>query len=92
MSERPALRALIFVIGGLETAAVLALLFLLDPFGTSDPLGRSIAVGLSLMLAAPYVTLVAPALLLAAVDRFLPLALALTVLALIAALSVWGLA
>jgi hypothetical protein len=93
MSERPALRALVFVIGGVETAVVVGMLILLDPFGSSsDQLTRSIAVGVSTLLGVPYVALVVPALVLAALDRYLPLALALTILAIGVAFALFRLA
>jgi len=82
------LRGLVFLVGGLETAAFLALLVLLDPFGASDPLGRAISVGLSGLVATAYAALVVPALLLAAWNRFLPVALALALLAPVALCAV----
>ena len=84
------LRALTFVIGGLETIAAIGFLIILDPFAASDSLGRSIAQSLALILAVPYAALVVPALVLAARGRFLPLALTLSVAAPLVAFFVWS--
>lgn len=90
--EGSALRISVFIIGGLETIAFVGFVVAVDPFGSSDPLGRSIAVAMSLIMAVPYVALVVPALILAACSRFLPFALALTALAFVAAGFLWNLA
>lgn len=92
MSNRPALRWTVFIIGALETIAFVGFVLAVDPFGSSDPLGHGIAVAMSLIMAVPYVVLVVPALILAACGRFLPFAVVLTVLALVAAAFLWSIA
>lgn len=67
------LRALIFIIGALETAV---LVFLVSEFmKTSDPLGVSITQAITLAVAVPYVLLALPGMIMAYANCWLPLAL-----------------
>lgn len=91
-STRSALRIAVFLIGGLETIAFAGFVLVVDPFDAADRLARSIAIAMSLLMAVPYVTLVLPALILAAWGRFLPFALSLTIAAFFAAGFLWNLA
>lgn len=59
---------------------------------TSDPLGRSIAMGVALLLAAPFAALTVPALIMAMMGRWLWAALALALSSLLAMAVLWSLA
>ena len=78
------MRILVFVIGGLETAAMLFLLGMLLISGqlwSGEQLSRYIGWALLRIYGLPYLACVVPALILAALNRWLPLALALCILA-----------
>jgi hypothetical protein len=78
------LRVAIFIVGGLETAAILLLLIVLAGTGqlsSSETLSRSIGWAILSIYGIPYVICVVPALLLAMFNRYLMLAAALCILA-----------
>jgi hypothetical protein len=79
-----ALRWLVLTLGALETLVLASFVGLL--LWTSDPLAWAIGKGLAGLLVVPYVLFVAPALLMGLTGRWLPLALALLVIAVPAAL------
>jgi hypothetical protein len=81
------LRALVLAIGGLETLALVMFAALM--LQSSDPLGAAIGRRIVLLLAAPYLVLTLPGLVLAWRNRLLPLALALVALAVPATLMLW---
>ena len=85
----PALRISVIVIAAVEAAAIG--LFALGA-QTSDPLGRSIAMGVALLLAAPFAALTVPALIMAMMGRWLWAALALALSSLLAMAVLWSLA
>jgi hypothetical protein len=78
------LRILVFAIAGLEALAGAAFAIVLFA-NTSDPLGRNIAIGVGTITAIPLVLGTLPALTLAVLDRWLPLALVLA----LAAVPAW---
>jgi hypothetical protein len=80
MPARPtAPRWLVLTLGALETLVAVNLVgFLL---WTSDPLALAIGKGVAGLVAVPYLLFVAPALLMGLIGRWLPLALALLVIA-----------
>jgi hypothetical protein len=78
------LRILVLAIAGLEALAGAALAIVL--FGnSSDPLGRNIAIGVGGITGIPLVLGTLPALILAVLNRWLPLALVLA----LAAVPAW---
>ena len=70
------LRILVIALSGLEVLACLGFAILLAG-NASDPLGRSIAIGVGIITGLPLVLGALPALILGLCDRWLPLALAL---------------
>jgi len=81
------LRSLVLAIGIIETLALLMFAALM--LQSSDPLGAAIGRGVTMLLAVPYVLLALPGMVLAYLGRWLPLALALVVLAMPAAILLW---
>ncbi len=87
------LRRVILVLGVIEAALlVLFLLMMLRGASTSDPLGRSIGLGMAQLTAIPIVILVLPAIALGYWNRKLPFALGLVVLAAPLSALLWYLA
>ncbi len=82
------MRATILILGGLE--ALVVIMFVYFMLQSSDPIGHSIAQGMAMLLAVPFALLVVPALILAMLNRWLKLALALVVLALPIAGWLWA--
>ncbi len=82
------LRTLVFVVGGIETAVFLAFAALM--LQSSDPLGKAIGQGVTMLMAIPYGALVVPALVMAVLNRWLALALAMTLLAIPVAAYLWA--
>jgi hypothetical protein len=82
-----ALRTLTLAIGAVETLALAMFAALM--LQSSDPLGAAIGRGITMLLAVPYVVLAVPGMALAYLRRWLPLALALVVLAVPAAILLW---
>ena len=87
LDMRTALRRLVLGIGVMETIALAAFAGLM--LQSSDPLGASIGRGVTMLMAAPYAVCTVPAMVLAWRNRLLPLALALVVLAIPAAIFLW---
>jgi hypothetical protein len=81
------LRNLTLAIGALETVALALFAGLM--LQSSDPLGAAIGRGIATLMAVPYVLLALPGMILAYLDRWLPLALTLVVLAMPAAILLW---
>jgi hypothetical protein len=76
-------RLAVFVIAGLESMAMLAFVVMLVGSGelrSGEALSRSLGWAILTIYGLPYVTLAVPALLLAALNRLLPLAIALSLL------------
>jgi hypothetical protein len=86
--SRSWLRIAVFVLAGIE--AVLFLAFASLMLQSSDPLGRAIGQGMATLMAIPVAALVVPALVMAAINRWLPLALGLSLLALPVAAYLWA--
>ena len=86
--RRSWLRTLVLVGVGIETALFLAFAGLM--LQSSDPLGKAIGQGMTRLIALPYFALVMPALVMALANRWLALALALTLLAGPAAAYLWA--
>ena len=84
------LRALVLLLGSLETVAFVAFAGLM--LRSTDPIGRSIGEGLTAMLAVPLAALVVPALWLAYRRQRVPLALALVIAAPLIAGVLWRIA
>ncbi len=82
-----ALRTSVIALGLVET--VLVAVFVALMLQSSDPLGRAIGTGMATLVAVPYGVLVVPGLALGLANRWLPLALALTIAAIPAALIAW---
>jgi hypothetical protein len=80
-------RSLVLAIGVIETLALVMFAALM--LQSSDPLGAAIGRGITMLLAVPYVALAVPGMVLAYLGRWLPLALALVVLAVPAAILLW---
>jgi hypothetical protein len=74
------MRAAVFIIGSLETAAVLAVVWIVASSGQLTSLSRIVLY----IYALPYLAFTLPALVIAALNRALPVALALCVLAIAA--------
>jgi hypothetical protein len=82
----PWLRLAVFAIAGLEAAALAFFVGLgLQGLGSNEQLGRSISQALVIIYGLPLLVLVAPALLLAALNRWLPFAFALCTVGIIGA-------
>jgi hypothetical protein len=86
-ASRATLRAIVIVVGLIET--VLVAVFVALMLQSSDPLGRAIGTGMATLVAVPYGVLVVPGLALGLANRWLPLALAFTVAAVPATLIAW---
>ena len=80
-------RTIVIVLGLVET--VVAIAFSAVMLQSTDPLGRAIGQGMVGLMAIPYCVLVIPGLTLALLNRWLPVAIALVVLAVPAAFLLW---
>lgn len=80
--KTPWLRNLVLVIAGLQAALFVFLeLYFLASAASMDPLGRSIAQAVAMLIPIPFVLFTLPALVLAVMRRWLPLAAILALLA-----------
>jgi hypothetical protein len=78
-APRAVLRRLVLSLGGIETLLVVGFVgFLLS---TSDPWGQAIGRAVAGLVAVPYVLFVLPTLIMGLLERWLPLALSLLVIA-----------
>ena len=76
------LRRVVLVLAVAETAILLAfLLIMMSGANTSDPIGRSIGLGMAQLVAIPIAALVIPAFFLGYFNRWTPVALAMLALA-----------
>jgi hypothetical protein len=80
------LRRLTLAVGIIETLALVY--FFLLMLQSADPLGAALGRGITMFLAAPFVVLTVPGMVMAWKNRWLPLALALVVLAVPGALLI----
>lgn len=82
------MRVAVFVIGGLEAVAMLFIIWLgVQGLNSSEQLSRSISQALVVSYGIPFLVVVLPSLVLAALNRWLPFALGLCTLG---ALAAWG--
>ena len=88
----PPVRIAALILSGLEVAAGLGFIALLNLPPSNDPLGRSIALGMTGILAVPLLLFALPALVLAVRNARLNLALILAVVALPVGFLAWRLA
>ncbi len=78
----PPLRILVVVVAGIDTLLLVPYFGIMVIAGLStDPLGRAIGQGMALLTAVPLFVFAAPALILGVVNRWLPVALVLALLA-----------
>jgi len=84
------LRAAVFVIGGLQTAVVLAILVMFFPkLSAAGSFSRAIASAALLIYCGPYLVFAVPALILAARNRYPLAALALCAVAVASTVVLW---
>jgi hypothetical protein len=81
------LRSLVLAIGAMETVALAFFAGLM--LQSSDPMGAAIGRGITMLMAIPYAVLALPGMVMGWTNRRLPLALALVVLAIPAAILLW---
>jgi uncharacterized membrane protein len=81
------LRTSVIALASAETIFVIAFAILM--LQSTDPLGRAIGQGMVSLIAIPYCAFVIPGLTLGLLDRWLPAAMALLVLAMPAAFVAW---
>lgn len=87
------IRTAVFVIGGLQTAVVLAILVMFFPeLSAAESLGRAIASAALLIYCGPYLVFAVPALILAARNRYPLAAFALCVIAVASPIVLWRVA
>jgi hypothetical protein len=83
-------RTAVFVIGGLQTAVALATLVMFFPqLFAAESLSRAIASAALLIYCGPYLVFAAPALILAARNRYPLAALALCAMAVVSTIVLW---
>ena len=86
------MRSAVFIIGGLETVALAFVLWLaMSGLSSSEALSRSLSRAILLIYGLPYLVTVLPALVLAALDRRVGLALALCTLGVLAVAGLFAL-
>jgi hypothetical protein len=89
MPQSSSLRWIVFALAGLHTLALIGLLLIFNVPGSSDPLGRSIAIGVSIILTVPWALTALPALILAFRNRAPRIALGLTVAGYVISFYFW---